>query len=294
MGLVLIGTGLSLFIAKINNKAVFDAVVKWWPLTFVLLGLEVLILSCCRKDNTPVKYDLFSIFIILLIVFCGLGLYGLDSIGVTGKINNYLTSQDYHIRSSTIDIAVAPDTNKLVINAPFCDLKIQTCESTEISSYSYALARADSQKVAQNLVNKGVRVESNTSGKTQYISFKLPAAEGVRTTEYTLFIPQNLDVEVHDGHMVQIYADQLDNNWKIAGHGDLQIFIPHQADLTIKAVVDENTSLGGSVKWEETGTIDNNNDSSNAKKLTQVKLGTGTQSMDIILDSGSSVSVNQL
>jgi hypothetical protein len=59
-------------------------------------------------------------------------------------------------------------------------------------------------------------------------------------------------------------------------------------------VVDENTSLGGSVKWEETGTIDNNNDSSNAKKLAQVKLGTGTQSMDIILDSGSSVSVNQL
>ena len=295
MGLVLIGTGLSLFIAKINNKAVFDAVVKWWPLVFVLLGLEVLILSCCRKDNTPIKYDLFSIFIILLIVFCGLGLYGLDSIGVTGKINNYLTSEDHHIKSSTIDIAVAPDINKLVINAPFCDLKIQTCESTKISSYSYALARADSQKVAQNFVDKGVRVESNTSGKTQYISFKLPAAEGVHTTEYTLFIPQNLDVEVHDGNMVQIYADKLDNNWKIAGHGDLQIFLPRQADLTIRAVVDENISLGGSVTWEETGTTEHNSDNNNnAKKLAQVKLGTGTHSMDIVLDSGNNVSVNQL
>ena len=43
MGLVLIGTGLGLFFAKINNKAIFDAVVRWWPLVFVLLGLEVLV-----------------------------------------------------------------------------------------------------------------------------------------------------------------------------------------------------------------------------------------------------------
>jgi hypothetical protein len=173
MGLVLIGTGLSLFIAKINNKAVFDAVVKWWPLTFVLLGLEVLILSCCRKDNTPVKYDLFSIFIILLIVFCGLGLYGLDSIGVTGKINNYLTSQDYHIRSSTIDIAVAPDTNKLVINAPFCDLKIQTCESTEISSYSYAQYRFCSFQFTKGKVLLSFIINSLVGGDSTNPSLKV-------------------------------------------------------------------------------------------------------------------------
>lgn len=294
MGLVLIGTGISLFIAKINNKAVFDTVVKWWPLVFVLLGIEVLILSCRGKDNTPVKYDLFSIFIILLIVFCGLGLYGLESIGVTAKIDNYLTSQEYHIKSSTIETAIAPDINKLVINAPFCDLKIQACESTKINSYIYALAKADSQQAAQNLVDKGVQVESTTSGKTQYLSFKLPETNGVHTTEYTLFIPQNIDVEVHDGNTVQIYADKLDNNWKIAGSGDLQIFLPRQADLTIRAAVDENTSLGGTVTWEETGTTENKSDSNDEKKLAQVKLGTGTHSMDIIWDSGSRVSVNQL
>lgn len=294
MGLVLIATGISLFYAKINNKAVFDAVVKWWPLVFVLLGLEVLILSCWGKDNSsPVKYDLFSIFIILVVVFCGLGLYGLDSIGVTGKISNYLTSQEYRIRTNPSEMAVEPGVNKLVINAPFHNLKIQTCESTKISSYSYAYARAESEEEAQKLVSKGTQVVSNTTGKTQYISFKLPAAVDVRTDEHIISIPQDIDVELHDGNMVQIYANKLENNWKITGSGDLQVFLPHQADLTIRAVVDESCSLDGSVTWQETETTRKNGDSYDTKKLAQVKLGTGTHSMDIVLENGN-LSVNQL
>ncbi|MDD2555449.1 MAG: hypothetical protein PHV50_02970 [Syntrophaceticus sp.] len=296
MGLVLIGTGLGLFFAKINNKAIFDAVVRWWPLVFVLLGLEVLVLSFWGKDNNSlVKYDIFSIFIILLIVFCGLGFYSLEGIGVTAKINDYLTSHEYRIRTSTSEIAVEPEVERLVISAPFCGLKIQTSETNKISSYSYALARADSQEAAKNLADKGTELISNTSGNTQFISFQLPAIENVQTTEYTIIIPQNIDVELHNGDSVQIYTYELDNDWKIASSGDLQIFIPRQADLTIRALVDESNTLGGSVTWEGTETTEETDDSSNnAKKVVQVELGNETQSMDIALDSGSSILVNQL
>lgn len=296
MGLVLIGTGLCLFFAKINNKAIFDAVIHWWPLVFILLGLEILVLSFWGKNNNSlVKYDIFSIFIILLIVFCGLGLYSLEGIGVTGKINDYLTSHEYHIRTSTNEIPVEPEVERLVINAPFCKLKIQTSETNIISSYSYALARADSQEAAKNLADKDTELVSSTSGNTQFISFQLPAAENVQTTEYTIIIPQNIDVELHNSYSVQIYTYELDNNWKIASSSDLQIFIPRQADLTIRALVDESNTLGGSVIWEETEINEETDDSSdNAKKIAQIKLGNETQSMDIVLDSGSSILVNQL
>jgi hypothetical protein len=296
MGLVLIGTGLCLFFAKINNKAIFDAVIHWWPLVFILLGLEILVLSFWGKNNNSlVKYDIFSIFIILLIVFCGLGLYSLEGIGVTGKINDYLTSHEYHIRTSTNEIPVEPEVERLVINAPFCKLKIQTSETNIISSYSYALARADSQEAAKNLADKDTELVSSTSGNTQFISFQLPAAENVQTTEYTIIIPQNIDVELHNSYSVQIYTYELDNNWKIASSSDLQIFIPRQADLTIRALVDESNTLGGSVIWEETEINEETDYSSdNAKKIAQIKLGNETQSMDIVLDSGSSILVNQL
>lgn len=296
MGLVLIGTGISLFYAKINNKAAIDAVVQWWPLVLVLLGLEVLILSWCRKDNnSQVKYDLFSIFIILLLVFCSLGLYSLESIGVTGNITNYLTSHDYHIRTSTNEIAINPEAKKLIITAPSCELKIQTCETTKISSYSYALARADSQEAAKNLADEGTELISNTSGTTQFIGFQLPAAENVQTTEYTIIIPKNIDVELHNEHSVQIYTYELDNNWKIVSRGNLEIFIPRQADLIIEALVDESNTLGGSVKWEKTETTEETDDSGyNTKRTAQVKLGDEKRSMDIVLESGNSVIVNQL
>lgn len=296
MGLVLIGTGISLFYAKINNKAAIDAVVQWWPLVLVLLGLEVLILSWCRKDNnSQVKYDLFSIFIILLLVFCSLGLYSLESIGVTGNITNYLTSHDYHIRTSTNEIAINPEAKKLIITAPSCELKIQICETTKISSYSYALARADSQEAAKNLADEGTELISNTSGTTQFIGFQLPAAENVQTTEYTIIIPKNIDVELHNEHSVQIYTYELDNNWKIVSRGNLEIFIPRQADLIIEALVDESNTLGGSVKWEKTETTEETDDSGyNTKRTAQVKLGDEKRSMDIVLESGNSVIVNQL
>lgn len=296
MGLVLIGTGISLFYAKINNKAAIDAVVQWWPLVLVLLGLEVLILSWCRKDNnSQVKYDLFSIFIILLLVFCSLGLYSLESIGVTGNITNYLTSHDYHIRTSTNEIAINPEAKKLIITAPSCELKIQICETTKISSYSYALARADSQEAAKNLADEGTELISNTSGTTQFIGFQLPAAENVQTTEYTIIIPKNIDVELHNEHSVQIYTYEQDNNWKIVSRGNLEIFIPRQADLIIEALVDESNTLGGSVKWEKTETTEETDDSGyNTKRTAQVKLGDEKRSMDIVLESGNSVIVNQL
>jgi hypothetical protein len=284
------------FFAKINDQAIFDAVIHWWPLVFILLGLEVLVLSFWGKNNNSlVKYDIFSIFIILLIVFCGLGLYSLEGIGVTGKINDYLTSHEYHIRTSTNEIPVEPEVERLVINAPFCKLKIQTSETNIISSYSYALARADSQEAAKNLADKDTELVSSTSGNTQFISFQLPAAENVQTTEYTIIIPQNIDVELHNSYSVQIYTYELDNNWKIASSSDLQIFIPRQADLTIRALVDESNTLGGSVIWEETEINEETDDSSdNAKKIAQIKLGNETQSMDIVLDRGRSVFVNQL
>jgi len=294
MGLVLICTGISLFYAKINSKAVYDTVVKWWPLVFVILGLEVLILSCSRKDKgSPLKYDLFSIFIILVIVFCGLGLYSLDSVGVTGKINNYLASQEYRMKTRPSTIPVEPDIEKIVIDAPFSDLKIQTCDSGEISSYSYALARAASREAAQHLMNNGAQIVSSRSGKTLQISFNPPAADNINTTEYVVSIPENIDVELHNRSMTQIHADRLAGDWKIAGSGEVQVFLPRQADLTIRASVDENSSLGGNVAWEETGTTgksENGEYNANAKKLAQLKLGSGERSMDIVLNGNLSVS----
>lgn len=297
MGLVLICTGISLFYAKINSKAVYDAVVKWWPLVFVILGLEVLILSCWMKDKgSPLKYDLFSIFIILAIVFCGLGLYSLDGVGATGKINNYLTSQEYRLKTRPSTIPVEPDIEKIVIDAPFSDLKIQTSESSEISSYSYALARAASREAAQHLMNNGAQIVSSRSGKTLQISFNPPAADNIHTTEYIVSIPENIDVELHNRYATRIYTDKVGSDWKIAGGGEVQVFIPRQANLTIRAAVDENSSLGGNVTWEETGTTaksENGEYDANAKKLAQLKLGSGERSMDIVLNSGN-LSVSQL
>ncbi|MDD3889484.1 MAG: hypothetical protein PHR65_06145, partial [Syntrophomonadaceae bacterium] len=73
MGLLLIVLGAGLIFAQVNKVAVIDVLLNWWPLLFILLGAEVLVQIGLNKDEViKVKYDIFSIIIVFIIVMTGL------------------------------------------------------------------------------------------------------------------------------------------------------------------------------------------------------------------------------
>lgn len=85
MAIVLIAFGIILFVAQINQLSAINISIKFWPIILLLLGGEILWYSYRHKEDMIIKYDIFSMFIIVLIIIVSLGVYGLSEIDAISK-----------------------------------------------------------------------------------------------------------------------------------------------------------------------------------------------------------------
>lgn len=98
MALVLIGFGLVLFIAQISKVSAVDLFIRLWPAILILLGGELLYCGYRRqkdKEDVVIKYDIFSIFIVTIILFVNIGLYGLMETGILDYIKLRVRNETY-------------------------------------------------------------------------------------------------------------------------------------------------------------------------------------------------------
>lgn len=97
MAIVLIGFGILIFIAQINQFSAVELAIKFWPMILILLGGEVLWYSFQSKDedNLKIRYDVFSVFIVMTILAINIGMYGLIETGVMDLIK-LKVSQEIH------------------------------------------------------------------------------------------------------------------------------------------------------------------------------------------------------
>jgi hypothetical protein len=77
MGILLIIVGILLLYGELNGISTINLIFTWWPVILITLGIEVLAHVYFSIEESPkIKYDGFSIFIILLIVLVTLSAYG--------------------------------------------------------------------------------------------------------------------------------------------------------------------------------------------------------------------------
>lgn len=89
MAIVLIGLGLTMFIAQISKISAIELAIKFWPLVLILLGGEILWYSVQakkEKEEIKIRYDVFSVFIVMVILFTNIVIYGLMETGVLDYI----------------------------------------------------------------------------------------------------------------------------------------------------------------------------------------------------------------
>lgn len=76
MGILLIALGCTLFISQFKGWSSLQIIFKLWPIVLIMLGCEILgYLFFSRKETSIVKYDGFSIFIIILIILLSIAAY---------------------------------------------------------------------------------------------------------------------------------------------------------------------------------------------------------------------------
>jgi membrane-bound ClpP family serine protease len=78
MGILLILLGTLLLFGELSGISSVKLIFTWWPVILITLGIEVLAhVYFSREQDPKVKYDGFSIFIIILIIMITLMVYGI-------------------------------------------------------------------------------------------------------------------------------------------------------------------------------------------------------------------------
>lgn len=77
MGMLLIFMGILLLVGRIKSISSINMILNLWPIIIIILGIEILVhVYFSREDQPRVKYDVFSIFFITIVLIASLGIYG--------------------------------------------------------------------------------------------------------------------------------------------------------------------------------------------------------------------------
>ncbi|WP_276661403.1 DUF5668 domain-containing protein [Syntrophomonas wolfei] len=311
MGLLLFCTGIGLLYAQFQPTPVVSSILKWWPVIFIILGVEVLLQSYLNKgEESRIKYDIFSIFIIFFIVMGGMGLQVASKAGLINYIQENINAKHY-ILPANHEIALDKDIQKVVVEAGFGPhLKVRTGTGDSIQCHAEAEIRAQSEAQARQLLQGITPFNTRRNGHTLYLNLGFSPANNSYCAAYSLILPERLAVEVeYQDASLEITMGQIANDWLIRGDGDLNITLAPQSNLMLYALVPPNQQLKGNINWTSPeGKLLKVDDLQKEKDWqeeyrpgeeaiqAQAQLGEGGYKMTIIHQRyvGNEISVNQL
>lgn len=277
MGIVLIAFGVIIFLSQISMFSALSTVLKTWPVILILMGIEILYYRYLSKDDSVViKYDMFSIFVIFIILFVNIGIFTIKESGLINRV----MSVNYNIDTAINEYIIDESINKIVINDAN-NLVIRATEDSKISGISKLNIYASSKEEANELTNlDNIRYEK--SGNTlhvypvkntnDYYSYS-------NTRNLDIFLPENIDVEVINCYNMDLIYEDFDNEWVFDRVSNINIRLDKISNVSIKAFVESVDYLNGNINWS----FDNFGEYIN---------GDGSNIINIL--NGSSITVNEL
>lgn len=251
MGIVLVAVGAILFMSQVNQSSALNMISKIWPLILILLGLEILWFRySSRNENTVIKYDIFSIFIVFVILFVNIGIYTVTEVGVMGRLQNMVLSENYNMDTVLNEYTIDEGINKIIINETN-NLVIRSTEDNKISGICKLNVYAESQEEAKELSSKDY-IKYKKSGDILYVYF---TNNGKNNNGYSnpskieMFLPKNIDVEVTNCYNLDLVYNNFNNEWLLDGVNTINVRLDEISNVTINVFVESLDLLAGNVKW---------------------------------------------
>lgn len=258
MGIVLIAFGVLIFIAQIESVSAVKLSIKFWPAILFLIGGEILWYSYkYKEEDMNIKYDFFSIFIVLFIVVINLGIYSLIETNMIDKINTRIFSQVYKFKIPCNEFEVDKEIEKIVVNSPFhTSLTIRSGKSNKVVSSGSINITTDDREKAKEVLNDEY-VVINKLDNVLYISFMDCSdynnnIQYVCPCDFNITLPCNKKVEINGGSDLRLMADEIKDNWIIDSVNRAKIRLGKNIDVKVDAYVDAKEMLKGNVKWKTT------------------------------------------
>lgn len=285
MAIVLIAVGVLMLISQVNKVSAVELSIKFWPVVLFLIGGEILWYSYKYSDeDTKIKYDVFSIFIVLLIVCVNLCIYGLMETGLMSRITSRVSSQTFSYKLPYEEVELGNEIEKIVINSPNnTNLTIRTEESNKIVSSGSIRISADKEEKAKEFLNNEYIV-AKVSGNIMYISFMDASYydDGIFSAyphDYEITLPEDKGVEINGGDDLKLITNSIKSDWVIDNVNRIKFRLGKEIDAKIKTLVANREMLQGNAKWITT-------EEKNGEEVVNVKgelvYGDGINSINIL------------
>lgn len=202
MGIMMIALGIILLAGQVYKFAAVEFIIKWWPVILVILGIEVLAYVYTSNQEEPkVKFDVFSIFLITVIMIFSMGAYAVTMVFGDANFSTIFPAfQHYNYESTfTKNIAVDPkDKTKLILENKNGNVRIEKGSGDKIEVEARIIIRNNDEELARaasaELVN--VTEDGNINVRTDtknYLSCKSKIKS--INVDYTVKVPEKMNVE---------------------------------------------------------------------------------------------------
>ncbi|KUO49860.1 MAG: hypothetical protein APF76_01055 [Desulfitibacter sp. BRH_c19] len=285
MGVLLISLGVILLAALIKETAIITQILNWWPIVLIILGLEIVLYLFLAKDDQPkIKYDLVSIFLIIVLALFSIGVYTVSSIGVIPKITAVIASQEYAVVVPETRANIPETVSKVIIELPKASVSFKKGESDSLIVFARGEINAETKERAEDFANQ-IEVLTNQVGDVLFVQITdIPRARdlnlGVNSLSYTIFMPNDKQVEIKRQNNYYYYDTEIDsdavtNTWLVENQGKVKLNVKSD-NIAIKAMVNNQYSLGGNVEWDISAETEDNQATGN------VSFGSGSNRINII------------
>lgn len=281
MAIVLIGFGILIFISQVNQVSALELTMKFWPSILILLGAEILWFGYKGKTedgDIKIKYDVFSVFIVMIILAVNIGLYGLLELGLIDSIKSQISSVTVNYDLPLEEHIVDSSIEKIIIRgARFPGSTIRTGKVDKVTASGFINIRSHKDENVEGLVCGNI-LSVNKSGNTMYITVKDRLTADYNVRDLNIIIPYDKEVEIIDGNNIQVIMDSISKDLLIDNVHNINLRIGKDSNLKIETVTNNMEELKGNVKWN-TSQI---GDESDPKYKWELTCGDGKNKINII------------
>ena len=278
-----------MLLSQIRQVMILETLLQWWPLILVLTGLEILVYVYTAKEPEPkVKYDVFSMLIVFLVVVCSIGAYAFTAAGIMERICWIVASNNRTVELPSQSVEVDESVKKVVISAPQGSLTVRRNSNQALTAFGYATVNVAGEEEIDVLL-KQCRLTTQQEGEILFVQvLSVPwqgdTKPGVREIRRTLLVPSGIDVEINGSHFnLDLDSLAVQENWLIKGNGSVNITLADPADLFVDAQVRDLSQLKGNANWE-VEEITSPGDS--AHYHGHIKWGEGHKQLKLLLKNG--------
>lgn len=212
MGSTLVLLGILIFISQWQGKEALESLIAWWPVVFVLLGVEILAyIALSRMAQPIVKYDMLSIMFVGFICIMCIGFVTLAATGVLREFRYAVNAYEHTWDVPHNQEQMTEQISRIVVqNMQPHRVLIDYSADPAVHVFG-SLHGVVTDEDGERFSGDGIS-DIRVIGDTMYVEIKLPPRRsslfidgfggfgGSSRLNVTVVLPRGVDAVIHGSH----------------------------------------------------------------------------------------------